>query len=59
MGANPGRGLLILLGIGHGTRDIGKKIFEVDLKRGIRIDLVHKGLPGKVTVKGSTAVSDR
>lgn len=47
MGANTGSGLLILLGAGHGTRDSIKKIFEVDLKRGVRTDLVHKGLLGK------------
>lgn len=44
MRTNKGRGLLIPLRMGHGTRDIVKKILEVHLKRGVRVDL---GLPGK------------
>lgn len=35
---------MISLRMGHGTRDIVKKILDVDLKRGVRGDL---GLPGK------------
>lgn len=35
------------LGIGPGTRDLTKKIFEMDLKRRAGIDLVDKGLSGK------------
>lgn len=32
----------------HGVTDHKKKMFEVDPKRGVGVDLVDKGLPGKI-----------
>lgn len=52
-----GGGLLMTHGIGDGARDLTKKIPEVGLKRGVGVNLVDKGLPGRVTLEGPTALS--
>lgn len=44
-------------GIGDGARDFTKKIPKVDLKGGMGVNLVDKGLPGRVTLEGPMAMS--